>query len=68
MYRIIQLDDNGAEIATIELDEFTVEILYSGIARMLQDAALTKPQTSARTEFSREARERRARILNRINA
>ena len=68
MVKIVHVDDNGAEMAAIELDEFTVEILYSGIAKMLQDAASTRPHPSPPIERTREARQRRNRILTRIQA
>jgi hypothetical protein len=66
MVRVVRVDADGTELATIELDDFTVEILYSGIATMLHQAAeVPTPQLPA-AELSRPARERRARILTRI--
>ncbi len=47
MVRVIRLADDGTEVAAIEVDDFTIEVLYSGIAKMLQDAAL--PSAAAET-------------------
>ncbi len=38
MVKIIQVADDGTEKAAVELDDFTVEVIYSGIADMLRDA------------------------------
>jgi hypothetical protein len=65
--KITRIDDSGAATATIELDEFTVEILYSGIAQMLQAAAGTA-QPSPPPTLSRDARQRRDKILARLKS
>ena len=39
MVKVIQLADDGTEMAAIEVDDFTIEVIYSGIAEMLRDAA-----------------------------
>jgi hypothetical protein len=67
MVKVTHVDDSGAEVATIELDDFTVQILYSGIAEMLEEAS-TEVHASPQFGLSAEERQRRARILHRINA
>jgi hypothetical protein len=67
MIKVIQLDDSGAETAVIELDDFLVETVYSGLACMLRDAASTHPSAPSLGELSRQARQRRAKILTRLN-
>jgi len=65
MIRVTQVDEDGTERATVELDDFTVEILYSGIAIMLRRAdCLAGPQPPAK--LSGDARARRARVLARL--
>ena len=32
MVKVIHVDDNGAEMATVEIDDFTIETVYAGIA------------------------------------
>ena len=68
MVKVIQVDDTGAEMAVIELDDFTIETVYAGIAAMLRDAALSRSHPSSPTGLSREARLRREKILTRIHA
>jgi len=36
MVKVIRVDDAGTEIAAIEVDDFIIEIIYSGIAEMLR--------------------------------
>jgi hypothetical protein len=67
MVKVIHFDDSGSETGQIYLDDFTVEILYSGIAKLLHDAVATQGPAAARNEVSKEARQRRDRILARIN-
>jgi hypothetical protein len=66
MVRVTHVDDDGVEGATVELDNFTVEILYSGIAIMLRDAATKRSQPSQPVPLSKQARTRREKVLNRI--
>ena len=67
MVKVIHLADDGTEMATIEVDDFTIEVIYSGIADMLRQAALTSPvDVGATGELSREARLRRDKILTRL--
>jgi hypothetical protein len=67
MVKVTHVDDSGVEGATIELDDFAVQILYSGIAEKLEEAS-TEVRPSPQCELSKEERQRRARILHRINA
>ena len=41
MVKVIHLADDGTETASIEVDDFTIEVIYSGLAEMLRDAAAT---------------------------
>ena len=66
MIRVTQIDASGNEQATVELDDFTVEILYSGIATMLQEAASAESRLEHRQTPSSAERQRRARILTRL--
>jgi hypothetical protein len=66
--KIIRFDQSGRQQSAIELDEFTVEILYSGITKMLDGASAVSTPPAATAPLSREARRRRARILSRIDA
>jgi hypothetical protein len=67
MVRVTQLADDGSETAAIEVDDFTIEVIYSGLAEMLREAAAAGPAVSAPScELPREARQRRQRVLSRI--
>jgi hypothetical protein len=67
MIRVSRLAEDGTETAVVEIDDFTVEVLYSGIADLLRDAASAQPAVGAAvSELSLEARQRRERILARI--
>ena len=49
MVKVIHLADDGTEMAAIEVDDFTIEVIYSGIAEMLRAAAtsdVTGPATA----------------------
>ena len=67
MVKIIQVADDGTEQAAVELDDFTVEVIYSGIADMLRDAG-TAPATPVVPTFdlSRQERQRREKVLTKI--
>ena len=54
--------------ATVELDDFTVKVLYPDIAEMLQGASTDQPCPSPQFKLSRQARQRRSRRSNRIKA
>ena len=67
MVRVIRVADDGTEVAAIEVDDFTIEILYAGLADLLREAAQTPvPESGATAELSRQARQRRDKILARI--
>jgi hypothetical protein len=67
MVKVTHLSDDGTEVASIELDDFTVEVIYSGLAALLRDAAAARPPTpSPSGELCREARQRRQRVLSRL--
>jgi hypothetical protein len=54
-------------MASIEVDDFTIEVVYSGLAAMLHDAAAACPPVSTPScEPSRQALQRRQRILSRL--
>ena len=38
MIRVTRLAEDGTESAVVEIDDFTVEVLYSGIADLLREA------------------------------
>ena len=67
MVRVTQLADDGTELAAVEIDDFTVEVIYSGLADLLREAAAPRPPVPALScEVSRQARQRRQRVLSRI--
>jgi hypothetical protein len=67
MVKVIHLSDDGTEMAAIEVDDFTIEVIYSGIADMLREAASSKAaQALPQAELSREARLRRDKVLARL--
>jgi len=69
MVKVIHLSDDGTEMAAIEVDDFTIEVIYSGIAEMLREAASVQPEpTAAALDLPRAERQRREKILTRIRA
>jgi hypothetical protein len=67
MVRVIRLADDGSEVASIEVDDFTIEVIYSGLAEMLRDAAATGHRVGRpESTLPREARRRQARVLRRL--
>jgi hypothetical protein len=72
MVRIVQLSDDGTELASIHLDDFTVEVIYAGIADMLRAAAAGDEAdaafdaTSGPSDLAPGARQRREKILTRL--
>ena len=69
MVKIIQLADDGSAKAEVVLDDFTVEVIYSGIADMLRDAAAaTETGLTPSFELPHAARQRREKILSRIRS
>jgi hypothetical protein len=69
MVKVIHVADDGTEMAAIEVDDFTIEVIYSGIADMLREAASAKQaQVLQPAELSRAARLRRDKILTRVRS
>ena len=68
MVKVIHVDDNGAEMATVEIDDFTIETVYAGIATLLRTASTSAPPPAPAAELSRQARQRREKILTRIHS
>ena len=67
MVRVTQFADDGTETAAIEVDDFTIEVIYSGLAEMLRDAAATGHRVGRpESTLLREARRRQARVLRRL--
>lgn len=67
MVKIIHVAEDGTEKAAVELDDFTVEVIYAGIADMLRDAeAARTADVVPASELSREERQRRAKVLTKI--
>ena len=67
MVRVTQLADDGTELAAVEVDDFTIEVIYAGLADMLREAAAAHPAVSAPAgDLPRQARQRRQRVLSRI--
>jgi hypothetical protein len=67
MFKVIQVDESGAELAAIEVDDFVIETVYAGIATLLRDAAASEAQPSPPPDLSRAARQRREKILTRLH-
>ena len=44
MVKVTHLSDDGTEMASIELDDFTIEVIYAGLAAMLREAAAARPR------------------------
>jgi hypothetical protein len=69
MVKVIHVAEDGTEVAAIEVDDFTIEVIYSGIADMLREAASVQPEpTAAPLDLHRAERQRREKILTRIRA
>ena len=67
MVRVIHLADDGTEMAAIEVDDFTIEVIYSGLAEMLRQAAASnEPMGEPLGDMPREERQRREKILSRL--
>lgn len=68
MVKLIQVADDGSEVAAIEVDDFVIEVIYSGIAEMLREAACTQsdPLAAGTRDLLRAERQRREKILTRI--
>jgi hypothetical protein len=66
MVRVIHLADDGSEVAAIEVDDFTIEVVYSGLAEMLHDAAAAGRPLQPDSPLPRQERQRRERVLRRL--
>jgi hypothetical protein len=68
MVKVTHLADDGTEVASIELDDFTIEVIYSGIADLLREAAAAAhaQHVPPSVDLPLEARQRRSKILERI--
>jgi hypothetical protein len=66
MVRIVRIADDGTEMESVVLDDFTVEVVYAGISDMLRDAASNDLGRAPSFDLSREARRRRENVLTRI--
>jgi len=67
MVKVIHVAEDGTETAAIEVDDFTIEVVYSGIAEMLREAAASSNSAAEPSgELPRAARQRREKILSRI--
>jgi hypothetical protein len=67
MIRLTQLADDGTELAAVEVDDFTMEVLYAGLADMLRRAAASRPAATVPScDVSRQANQRRQRVLSRL--
>jgi hypothetical protein len=66
MVRVIHLAEDGTEMATVEVDDFTIEVIYSGIAEMLRTASAAATPAVVAGDLPRDARLRREKILTRI--
>jgi hypothetical protein len=67
MVKIIRVAEDGTETAAVELDDFTVEVIYSGIADMLRDAETVQAgHAVSACDLSREERQRREKVLTKI--
>jgi hypothetical protein len=66
MVKVTQISDDGAEVVSVELDDFTIEVIYSGLAAMLREAAARPSAPAPSGDLSREALQRRQRVLTRL--
>ena len=66
MVRVIRIGEDGTEKESVEIDDFTIEVVYSGISDMLRDAASEAHELAPSFDLSREAQRRREKVLARI--
>jgi hypothetical protein len=50
MVKVIHVDDNGAEMARVEIDDFTIETVYAGTAACATRRTLPPGAPSARED------------------
>jgi hypothetical protein len=68
VYKVIHIAEDGTEEASVELDDFTVEVVYSGIAKMLAQAESERTPPVITADLPTAAKRRRERILTQIRA
>jgi hypothetical protein len=67
MVRVIRVAEDGTEVAAIEVDDFTIEVVYSGIAAMLREAVgSASAPTACAQALPPGARRRREKVLSRL--
>ena len=66
MVKVIHLADDGTEMAAIEVDDFTIEVIYAGIAEMLREAAASNERGRQHLASCPATRASAARILDRL--
>jgi hypothetical protein len=67
MVRVIRIAEDGTEQESVEIDDFTIEVVYSGISDMLRNAASGKELGCATPlDLPRDARQRREKVLTKI--
>jgi hypothetical protein len=66
MVKIVRIADDGTEMESVVLDDFTVEVVYAGISDMLRDAAFNSQGLARSLDLPQEARRRREKVLTRI--
>jgi hypothetical protein len=68
MVKLIHVADDGSEVAAIEVDDFVIEVVYSGIAEMLREAAGSQaaPPVNGTRDLLPAERQRHQKILTRI--
>jgi hypothetical protein len=69
MVKVIRIAEDGTEKESVEIDDFTIEVVYSGISDMLRDAASSnEPGLATPLDLPREARQRREKVLTRVRS
>jgi hypothetical protein len=69
MFKVIHLADDGTEVAAVELDDFTIEVIYAGLAEMLREAeSVPGAAAASESDLPRAERQRREKILTRIRS
>jgi hypothetical protein len=68
MIKIVRIADDGTEMESVVLEDFTVEVVYSGISDMLRDAASYDQGLAPPLDLPHEARRRRDKVLTRMRS
>jgi hypothetical protein len=66
MVRVIRIAEDGTEKESVEIDDFTIDVVYSGISDMLRAAATSEEEIAPSRDLPRAARQRREKVLTRI--